>query len=139
MAGVMASSCCVCRCQLKEVVGKGRHKRLRSCSKEKSVWQRNANVLIQLNWHFMKTMLFSATVVLKQQRNGTNLYINGLSKGKRWLVYWAVVLMIQTVKWMILLPCHILLHNSHQHLKEQTEEQRGLEQQFNLQRNQEHL
>ena len=41
MAGVMASSCCVCR-QLKEAVGKGRHKRLRSCSKEKSVWEQLA-------------------------------------------------------------------------------------------------
>ena len=42
MAGVMASSCCVCRCQLKEAVGKGRHKRLCSCSKEKSVWEQLA-------------------------------------------------------------------------------------------------
>ena len=43
MAGIMASSCCVCRCQLSEVIGKGRHKRLRCCSKEKMVWEQFAN------------------------------------------------------------------------------------------------
>ena len=42
MAGVLASSCCVCRCQLNEAIGKGRHKKLRSCSKERPVWEQFA-------------------------------------------------------------------------------------------------
>jgi len=127
----MASSCCICHCQLNAAKGKGWHEKVRSCLKERPVWEQFAkecgcfDTIERAFQHDTSAFLYYSYIERAKKLVEFQQQLNGQKKEMATILGCSVSDVDVLSNWIIIVmtvpPC-TLLHNRHGRLTKQVKE-----------------